>query len=170
MGSEWSDCLDWSSWSTALHVDSAAGSFVVEYMFYIVFSVGHCFPPPDFPLIFPDSLCDMCQSSRTRLCGIREAQRYTGAQDGLGRLCDSALHGGLGLDNQISWAGKSGSGTPCSMLLTQKCLAVASGLWLGKEGPLVHVACCCANLLMKLSTSINDNEGMLELPNHTIDH
>ena len=23
----------------------------------------------------------------------------------------------------------------------------------------MHVACCCANLLMKLSTSINDNEG-----------
>lgn len=39
------------------------------------------------------------------------------------------------------------------------CLAVASGLWLGKEGPLVHVACCCANLLMKLSPSLNDNEA-----------
>ncbi|MCJ1479865.1 hypothetical protein MMC06_000019 [Schaereria dolodes] len=39
------------------------------------------------------------------------------------------------------------------------CLAVASGLWLGKEGPLVHVACCCANLLMKLSTTLNDNEA-----------
>ena len=40
-----------------------------------------------------------------------------------------------------------------------KCLAVASGLWLGKEGPLVHVACCCANLLMKLSPTLNENEG-----------
>ena len=39
------------------------------------------------------------------------------------------------------------------------CLAVSSGLWLGKEGPLVHVACCCANLLMKLSVSLNDNEA-----------
>ena len=39
------------------------------------------------------------------------------------------------------------------------CLAVASGLWLGKEGPLVHVACCCANLLMKLSPTLNANEG-----------
>lgn len=41
-----------------------------------------------------------------------------------------------------------------------QCLAVASGLWLGKEGPLVHVACCCANLLMKLSPSLNNNEGI----------
>ncbi|KAF2086465.1 hypothetical protein K490DRAFT_44128 [Saccharata proteae CBS 121410] len=39
------------------------------------------------------------------------------------------------------------------------CLAVASGLWLGKEGPLVHVACCCANLFMKFTPNINGNEA-----------
>ena len=39
------------------------------------------------------------------------------------------------------------------------CLAVASGLWLGKEGPLVHVACCCANLIMKPFHSLNSNEA-----------
>lgn len=39
------------------------------------------------------------------------------------------------------------------------CLAVASGMWLGKEGPLVHVACCCANVCMKLFPSINGNEA-----------
>ncbi|PNH42474.1 hypothetical protein VD0004_g4850 [Verticillium dahliae] len=39
------------------------------------------------------------------------------------------------------------------------CLAVASGMWLGKEGPLVHVACCCANLFIKLFSNINDNEA-----------
>ncbi|KAK6067676.1 voltage gated chloride channel [Seiridium cupressi] len=38
-------------------------------------------------------------------------------------------------------------------------LAVASGMWLGKEGPLVHVACCCANLLIKLFPSVNGNEA-----------
>ncbi|APA15218.1 hypothetical protein sscle_14g099880 [Sclerotinia sclerotiorum 1980 UF-70] len=40
------------------------------------------------------------------------------------------------------------------------CLSVASGMWLGKEGPLVHVACCCANVFMKLFVNINGNEGM----------
>lgn len=40
-----------------------------------------------------------------------------------------------------------------------ECLAVASGMWLGKEGPLVHVACCCANLFIKAFPSINNNEG-----------
>ncbi|PSN73975.1 chloride channel protein 3 [Corynespora cassiicola Philippines] len=39
------------------------------------------------------------------------------------------------------------------------CLAVASGLWLGKEGPLVHVACCSANIFMKLFSNVNQNEA-----------
>ncbi|KAI0442198.1 chloride channel [Xylaria telfairii] len=39
------------------------------------------------------------------------------------------------------------------------CLAAASGMWLGKEGPLVHVACCCANLFIKLFPDINGNEA-----------
>jgi len=39
------------------------------------------------------------------------------------------------------------------------CLSVASGLWLGKEGPLVHLACCCANLAMKPFDSLSNNEA-----------
>ncbi|PHH85334.1 hypothetical protein CDD83_579 [Cordyceps sp. RAO-2017] len=38
-------------------------------------------------------------------------------------------------------------------------LAVGSGMWLGKEGPLVHVACCCASLFIKLFGNIRDNEA-----------
>ena len=43
---------------------------------------------------------------------------------------------------------------------TVQCLSVSSGLWLGKEGPLVHVACSCTNLFMKAFDSVNGNEGM----------
>ncbi|KAK9236176.1 chloride channel [Lipomyces kononenkoae] len=39
------------------------------------------------------------------------------------------------------------------------CLASGSGLWLGKEGPLVHVACCCANLATRVSSSLRHNEA-----------
>ncbi|KAL1992758.1 hypothetical protein VTN49DRAFT_3514 [Thermomyces lanuginosus] len=39
------------------------------------------------------------------------------------------------------------------------CLAVGSGMWLGKEGPLVHVACCCANIMMKPFDALNNNEA-----------
>lgn len=40
-------------------------------------------------------------------------------------------------------------------------LAVASGLSLGKEGPLVHVACCWAFLLSRALPQFKHNEGML---------
>lgn len=39
------------------------------------------------------------------------------------------------------------------------CLAVASGLWLGKEGPLVHVACCCGSIILKFFPAVRENEA-----------
>ncbi|XP_019726965.1 H(+)/Cl(-) exchange transporter 5-like isoform X1 [Hippocampus comes] len=38
-------------------------------------------------------------------------------------------------------------------------LAVSSGLAVGKEGPLVHVACCCANVLCHHFTKFRQNEA-----------
>jgi len=38
-------------------------------------------------------------------------------------------------------------------------LAVASGLNLGKEGPLVHVACCIGNVMCRLFDKFHYNEG-----------
>uniref|UniRef100_A0A7N6ACB6 Chloride channel protein n=1 Tax=Anabas testudineus TaxID=64144 RepID=A0A7N6ACB6_ANATE len=38
-------------------------------------------------------------------------------------------------------------------------LAVSSGLSLGKEGPLVHVACCCGNLFCSLFSKYSKNEA-----------
>ncbi|KAL7880464.1 hypothetical protein SRHO_G00027180 [Serrasalmus rhombeus] len=38
-------------------------------------------------------------------------------------------------------------------------LAVSSGLSLGKEGPLVHVACCCGNILCHLFQKYRKNEA-----------
>lgn len=42
-------------------------------------------------------------------------------------------------------------------------LAVASGLSLGKEGPLVHVACCIGNLLLQPFAVLRGNEGAFSL-------
>lgn len=39
------------------------------------------------------------------------------------------------------------------------CLSVSAGLSLGKEGPLVHVACCWANCLSKISARYTKNEA-----------
>ena len=38
-------------------------------------------------------------------------------------------------------------------------LSVGAGLSLGKEGPLVHVACCCGNLLSNLFPKYRKNEA-----------
>jgi chloride channel 3/4/5 len=36
---EWSQCQGWTSWSTALHVTSKGGSFIIEYIFFVIYSV-----------------------------------------------------------------------------------------------------------------------------------
>lgn len=38
-------------------------------------------------------------------------------------------------------------------------LAVAAGLSLGKEGPLVHVACCCGNFFSYVFSKYEKNEA-----------
>ncbi|KAG4305745.1 hypothetical protein PORY_000655 [Pneumocystis oryctolagi] len=39
------------------------------------------------------------------------------------------------------------------------CFSVASGLWIGKEGPLIHIACCCANFFFKLFNTTKENQS-----------
>ena len=38
-GLGWADCLDWTLWSSALGIYSAAGRYIIEYIFFVVFSV-----------------------------------------------------------------------------------------------------------------------------------
>ncbi|ODQ63813.1 hypothetical protein NADFUDRAFT_79986 [Nadsonia fulvescens var. elongata DSM 6958] len=38
-------------------------------------------------------------------------------------------------------------------------LVGGAGLWVGKEGPLVHVACCCSSLLLNRFSSLRSNEA-----------
>ncbi|KAF3037487.1 hypothetical protein E8E12_004711 [Didymella heteroderae] len=105
-------CADWQEWGSAMGIGSVGGKWVVEYIFFVLFSV-----------LFA--------------AGIPEIKTVLG-----GFVIRHFLGG---------WT-----------LVTKTlglCLAVASGLWLGKEGPLVHVACCSANLFMKLFSSVNGNEA-----------
>lgn len=39
-------------------------------------------------------------------------------------------------------------------------LIVSSGMWAGKEGPLVHISCCCANFIIKAFPSLDNNEAV----------
>lgn len=36
---EWSQCQDWTSWSSALHFRSSGGRYFVSYLFFITYSV-----------------------------------------------------------------------------------------------------------------------------------
>jgi chloride channel 3/4/5 len=125
---EWSQCLDWTPWSSLLHVSSAAGSYIIEYLTFSILAVFYA----------------VCASLL-----VRDYAQYA-KHSGIPEI--KTVLGGYVIRRFMS-----------SWTLVVKslglCLAVASGLWLGKEGPLVHVACCCANLLMKLSSNLNDNEA-----------
>ncbi|CAN6674917.1 anion/proton exchange transporter Gef1p [Trichomonascus vanleenenianus] len=39
------------------------------------------------------------------------------------------------------------------------CLVVGAGIWVGKEGPLVHLACCCASFAMRAFPPLRFNEA-----------
>ncbi|KAL1301474.1 hypothetical protein AAFC00_005722 [Neodothiora populina] len=121
-------CPDWSSWSTLMGVRSAGGSWMIDSIFYFVFSV-----------LFASAAAVLVArfSPYAKQSGIPEIKTVLGG---------FVIRRFLGV-----WT-----------LVTKSlglCLAVASGLVLGKEGPLVHVACCCANLFMKPFTAINTNEA-----------
>ena len=125
---EFAQCSDWTPWGKALHVTSTSGKYVIEYLFFLIFSVVFA----GFAGLLVRTYAGYAKHS-----GIPEIKTVLGGfviRHFMGAW--TLIIKSLGL-----------------------CLAVASGLWLGKEGPLVHVACCCANLLMKLSKSLNGNEA-----------
>ncbi|KAF2763545.1 hypothetical protein EJ05DRAFT_472443 [Pseudovirgaria hyperparasitica] len=126
--SDLSQCHDWHPWSSALGVRSAGGGYIIEYIFFVVFSVSFA----AFASLLVQNYAPYARHS-----GIPEIKTVLGG---------FVIRRFLGV-----WT--------LAIKSLGLCLAVASGLWLGKEGPLVHVACCCANLFMKFFTSINDNEA-----------
>ncbi|KAL1655672.1 chloride channel [Didymella pomorum] len=121
-------CADWQDWGSAMGIGSVGGKWVVEYIFFILFSV----------------LFAACASLL-----VREFSPYA-KHSGIPEI--KTVLGGFVIRHFL------GGWTLVTKTLGL-CLAVASGLWLGKEGPLVHVACCSANLFMKLFSSVNGNEA-----------
>ncbi|EJT74293.1 chloride channel protein 5 [Gaeumannomyces tritici R3-111a-1] len=125
---EWSKCVGWRPWATALGIGSAGGKWFIEYFFFLLFS--STFALAAHVLVKEYSMY-------AKHSGIPEIKTV------LGGFIIRRLLG--------TWT-----------LITKSlglCLAVASGMWLGKEGPLVHVACCCANILSKPFTNISQNEA-----------
>ncbi|KAF8243288.1 hypothetical protein K440DRAFT_562321 [Wilcoxina mikolae CBS 423.85] len=126
---ETESCSDWIWWSQALKVSgSKGGSFVVEYIFYILFSI-----------LFATSASLLVKNFApyARHSGIPEIKTVLG-----GFVIRRFLGTWTLIIKSIGLS-----------------LAESSGLWLGKEGPLVHVACCCANIMMKPFGALRKNEA-----------
>ncbi|KAJ4336302.1 chloride channel [Ascochyta clinopodiicola] len=121
-------CADWQEWGSAMGIGNGGGKWIVEYIFFVLFSV----------------LFAACASLL-----VREFSPYA-KHSGIPEI--KTVLGGFVIRHFL------GGWTLVTKTLGL-CLAVASGLWLGKEGPLVHVACCSANLFMKLFGSVNGNEA-----------
>ncbi|KAF2150046.1 voltage gated chloride channel [Myriangium duriaei CBS 260.36] len=125
---DFSKCMDWRSWSTAMGIQAAAGSWVMNFIIFSAFSVL-------FATIA--SFLTNIYASYAKQSGIPEIKTVLGG---------FVIRRFLG-----AWT--------LAVKSIGLCLSVSSGLWLGKEGPLVHVACCCANLFMKGFDTINSNEA-----------
>ncbi|KAI9826388.1 MAG: hypothetical protein M1832_000305 [Thelocarpon impressellum] len=125
---EWSQCQDWTPWSAALHVGSKSGAFLVQYIFFVLYSI----------------LFAACASILVQTYAIYA--KHSGIPEIKTVLGGFVIRRFMG-----TWT--------LVIKSLGLCLAVASGLWLGKEGPLVHVACCCANVLMKPFDTLSKNEA-----------
>ncbi|KAI5253094.1 hypothetical protein E4T42_03043 [Aureobasidium subglaciale] len=121
-------CPDWQLWSHGMGVTSSAGSWIINFVLYLAYSVLFASVATYLVTRF---------STYAKQSGIPEIKTVLGG---------FVIRRFMGVWTLVT---KS----------TGLCLAVASGLWLGKEGPLVHVACCCANLFMKPFESVNSNEA-----------
>ena len=125
---EMSQCQNWKPWREALRIPSQGGGYVVEFIFYVLYSI--LFAIGAAALVKQYSLY-------AKHSGIPELKTILG-----GFVIRSFLGAWTLIIKSLGL-----------------CLSVASGLWVGKEGPLVHVACCCANLIMKPIDTLRQNEA-----------
>lgn len=122
------ECEDWRPWREALRISDQGGGYVVELIFYVLYSA-----------VFAAAASILVKQYAfyAKHSGIPEIKTVLGGfviRHFMGAW--TLIIKSLGL-----------------------CLSVASGLWAGKEGPLIHVACCCANLIMKPFDSLSSNEA-----------
>lgn len=120
---EWSQCRDWVPWSLALHVTSKGGSWIVEYIFFVLYSVSMCRESyTNDTDECSDSIRGMCEHSGNNFCDLRKAQWDTRDQDGAWWLCDSAFYGYLDVGDKIARTGGSSCSNTSSMLTSSSAL------------------------------------------------
>jgi len=123
-------CGEWYTWPEVFigHFERGAGAYLVEYFFYILWSLFFAGLAVTLVRLFAPYAC---------ASGIPEIKTI---------LSGFIIRGYLG-----KW----------TLVIKSICmmLAVSGGLNLGKEGPLVHVACCIGNILAHLFPKYGRNEA-----------
>lgn len=123
-------CVRWRTWELTFHIEN---NVVGSYAIAYVFYII-------FSIIFASSACILVlfYAPHSRFSGITEIKTI---------LSGFIIKGLLGFKTLIFKA-------------IGLILVVGAGLWIGKEGPLVHVACCCANITMMLFPQLYHNEAI----------
>lgn len=101
-------CKDWQEWGSAMGIASVGGKWIVEYIFFVLFSVsGGRGGGSDVVLMCVGLLCGVCESACQRVLAVCEAQRYPRDQDGVGWVRHKALPGWLDAGDENAWSCKS---------------------------------------------------------------
>ncbi|CAG5122922.1 unnamed protein product, partial [Candidula unifasciata] len=126
---EFEECSQWWTWSHILSGSvSGAGSYIIGYLFYVVWA-----------LLFGLLAATLVRMFAPYACGSGVPEIKT-------ILSGFIIRGYLG-----KW----------TLLIKSlgMMLSVSAGLSLGKEGPFVHVACCCGNIFSYLFPKYGRNEA-----------
>ncbi|XP_005108895.2 H(+)/Cl(-) exchange transporter 3 [Aplysia californica] len=121
-------CKQWYSWGQMISGGSDAGSYIIGYLFFVLWALLFGMLAAMLVRVFAPYACGS---------GIPEIKTI---------LSGFIIRGYLG-----KW----------TLLIKSvgMMLAVSAGLSLGKEGPFVHVACCCGNIFSYLFPKYGRNEA-----------
>lgn len=123
-------CEKWITWEKSFHIEN---NVVGSYATAYIFYIL-------FAIFFAAAACIlvMFYAPHSRFSGIAEIKTI---------LSGFIIRDLLGFKTLIFKA-------------TGLILVVGAGLWVGKEGPLVHVACCCANVTTFIFPQLYHNEAL----------
>ncbi|KAG8834550.1 hypothetical protein FRC17_008384 [Serendipita sp. 399] len=139
-------CIEWQTWSEYLGLRSIFTEGPLQWLVYVF--CGVCFASTAAILVRSYAP----YAFHTGIPEIKAVSTGTLRFDLIQLLSTLQILGGYVFDEFL---------TPWTLLIKSLGLAlsVASGLSLGKEGPLVHVSCCFALLLSGLFPSLKQNEA-----------
>ncbi|CAG8662407.1 9063_t:CDS:10 [Gigaspora margarita] len=152
-GNDSENCNDWVNWSEAFDVHMMYNKDInlFDYFAYVFVAVASAALLVKYNSLYasPSSKSSSKITTNNHTYRKKEAKLYaagSGIPEVKTILSGFVIRGFLGI--RTLWV----------KALTLA-MVVAAGMTLGKEGPFVHIACCIGNILSRLFTKYNKNEG-----------